>query len=84
MYEEHSTLSSLDFMKKLILCRPFPIREIQTDNGTEWTKTACRLHQTVEYNTEMLPWIPFSKCCPVGLSATFLSAPKSILHSLFF
>lgn len=38
MYEEHSTASSLDFMKKLILCCPFPIREVQTNNGTEWTK----------------------------------------------
>lgn len=38
MYEEHSTASSLDFMKKLIHCCPFPIREVQTDNGTEWTK----------------------------------------------
>lgn len=37
MYDEHSTYSSLDFLKKLIKEFPFPIREIQTDNGTEWT-----------------------------------------------
>ncbi len=37
MYDEHSTYSSLDFLKKLIKYFPFPIREIQTDNGTEWT-----------------------------------------------
>lgn len=37
MYDEHSTFSSLDFLKKLIAYYPFPIREIQTDNGTEWT-----------------------------------------------
>ena len=37
MYDEHSTYSSLDFLKKLIEYFPFPIREIQTDNGTEWT-----------------------------------------------
>ena len=37
MYDEHSTYSSLDFLKKLIAYFPFPIREIQTDNGTEWT-----------------------------------------------
>lgn len=37
MYEEHSTFSSLDFLKKLIAYYPFPIREIQTDNGSEWT-----------------------------------------------
>lgn len=38
MYDEHSTYSSVDFLKKLILKCPFPIREIQTDNGTEWTR----------------------------------------------
>ena len=37
MYDEHSTYSSLDFLKKLVVVFPFPIREIQTDNGTEWT-----------------------------------------------
>lgn len=37
MYEEHSTYSSLDFIKKLIEYFSFPIREIQTDNGSEWT-----------------------------------------------
>lgn len=37
MYDEHSTYSSLDFLKKLIEKFPFPIREIQTDNGSEWT-----------------------------------------------
>lgn len=37
LYEEHSTYSSLDFLKKLVEYFPFPIREIQTDNGTEWT-----------------------------------------------
>lgn len=37
MYDEHSTYSSKDFLIKLIQTYPFPIREIQTDNGTEWT-----------------------------------------------
>lgn len=37
MYEEHSTYSSKDFLIKLIQNAPFPIREVQTDNGTEWT-----------------------------------------------
>lgn len=53
MYDEHSTYSSLDFLKKLIKYFPFPIREIQTDNGTEWTnallvKTAT--HKTMFEN----------------------------------
>lgn len=38
LYDEHSTYSSVEFLKKLILSCPFPIREIQTDNGTEWTR----------------------------------------------
>lgn len=37
MYDEHSTYSSEDFIKKLIKDFPFPIREVQTDNGTEFT-----------------------------------------------
>lgn len=38
MYDEHSTYSSTDFLKNLVLNCPFPIREIQTDNGTEFTR----------------------------------------------
>lgn len=37
MYDEHSTYSSKDFLMKLIQAFPFPIREIQTDNGREFT-----------------------------------------------
>lgn len=37
MYEERSTYSSKQFLEKLIEKVPFPIREIQTDNGTEFT-----------------------------------------------
>lgn len=37
MYDEHSTYSSHDFLLKLIAAFPFPIKRIQTDNGTEWT-----------------------------------------------
>lgn len=37
MYDEHSTYSSVDFLKKLIEYFPFRIIEVQTDNGTEWT-----------------------------------------------
>ena len=41
MYEEHSTFSSEKFLNNLLKVFPFPIREIQTDNGSEWT-TALR------------------------------------------
>lgn len=37
MYEEHSTYSSKDFLEKLVRHAPFPIREVQTDNRTEFT-----------------------------------------------
>lgn len=37
MYDEHSTYSSKDFLNKLIRKAPFQIREVQTDNGTEFT-----------------------------------------------
>lgn len=37
MYDEHSTYSAHDFLMKLIQAAPFPIRGIQTDNGTEFT-----------------------------------------------
>lgn len=39
MYDEHSTYSSYQFLLKLIKNAPFPIREIQTDNGCEFTNT---------------------------------------------
>lgn len=37
MYEEHSTHSSQDFIRKVIAFYPFAIKLVQTDNGTEWT-----------------------------------------------
>ena len=37
MYAEHSTASAKDFLEKLIQKAPFPIRMVQTDNGTEFT-----------------------------------------------
>lgn len=38
MYDEHSTYSSEDFIKKAIKFFVFKVEEVQTDNGTEWTK----------------------------------------------
>lgn len=37
MYAEQSSHSAYDFLHKLIRAAPFPIRLIQTDNGTEFT-----------------------------------------------
>jgi len=38
-FEEQSTYSSTLFLQKLVKYFPFPIRKVQTDNGTEFTKT---------------------------------------------
>ena len=38
MYDEHSTYSSREFIRKAIAFFPFKIELVQTDNGTEWTK----------------------------------------------
>lgn len=37
MYNEKSTFTARDFLEKLIRKAPFPIREVQTDNGVEFT-----------------------------------------------
>ena len=37
MYAEHSTYSSAQFLMNLVIKCPFSIREIQTDNGSEFT-----------------------------------------------
>lgn len=37
MYDEQSTFSAKDFLMKLVRTAPFPIFEVQTDNGTEFT-----------------------------------------------
>jgi len=37
MYDEHSTYSSKQFLEELLRFYQFPIREAQTDNGTEFT-----------------------------------------------
>ena len=54
MYEEHSTYSSTDFLKKMILNCPFPIREIQTDNGTEFTRALISNDGKLSLFEEML------------------------------
>ena len=46
MYNEHSTASAYDFLKKLIKSAPFPIRLVQTDNGTEFTNALLVIKAT--------------------------------------
>lgn len=58
MYAEHSTYSAKCFLENLIRKAPFPIRLIQTDNGTEFTNALLvtkSKHKTIfeEALTEM-------------------------------
>ena len=46
MYDEHSTYSSAMFLVNLIKKSPFPIREIQTDNGSEFTNALTKKSAT--------------------------------------
>lgn len=59
MYDEHSTYSSKSFLMKLIERFPFPIREIQTDNGTEWKKHCSLKTPKTEHclNKHLRKWI---------------------------
>jgi len=42
LYNEHSTYSSAQFLANLVKKCPFPIRELQTDNGLEFTNALCQ------------------------------------------
>lgn len=46
MYDEHSTYSAKEFLLELIRHAPFPIRMIQTDNGTEFTNALLVVKST--------------------------------------
>jgi len=39
MYDDKSSYSAKLFLEELVMTAPFPIRKIQTDNGTEFTNT---------------------------------------------
>jgi transposase len=39
MYNEHSTYCAFEFLKELVSKCPFPIKRVQTDNGTEFTNS---------------------------------------------
>lgn len=54
MYDEHNTYSSVQFLVGLIKHFPFPIREIQTDNGTEWTRALISNDGKLSLFEEML------------------------------
>jgi len=50
MYEERSTYSAKDFIERLATTAQFPIRKVQTDNGTEFTNALLvtkSMHKTL-------------------------------------
>lgn len=53
-YTGHSSANAVDFLLKLTTVTPFPLREIQTDNGSEFArhfKEACAKANIVHYHT---------------------------------
>ncbi len=53
-YTTHSSATAADFLTKLMTVAPFPIGEIQTDNGSEFAyhfHDACEKLHIIHYNT---------------------------------
>lgn len=62
-YTNHSSASAADFLRKLLTVAPFPVTEIQTDNGSEFAwlfEEACRLLGIVHFHT--YPRCPKMNC----------------------
>jgi putative transposase len=55
-YTSHSSKSAADFLKRVIEVCPFPIEELQTDNGSEFAlffEEACTLLDLTHFNTHV-------------------------------
>jgi transposase InsO family protein len=53
-YTNHSSASAADFLGKLIAVAPFPVTEVQTDNGSEFAaefEDACKRLRIVHFHT---------------------------------
>ena len=53
-YTSHSSAAAADFLQKLIEVAPFPITEVQSDNGSEFAslfREACEKLGVVQYHT---------------------------------
>ncbi len=62
-YTNHSSASAADFLRKLITVAPFPVTEIQTDNGSEFAwlfEEACKQLGIVHFHT--YPRCPKMNC----------------------
>lgn len=64
MYDEHSTYSAKLFLEEVTRRAPFPIRQVQTDNGTEWTNVLLVVkskHKTLFEQTLLDMGIEYSR-----------------------
>ena len=53
-YTTHSSAAAADFLRRLIAVAPFPITEVQSDNGSEFSllfREACEKLGVVQYHT---------------------------------
>lgn len=84
-YTNHSSDSAADFLKKLRIVVPFPIRELQTDNGSEFAKhfeDACAKLSITHFHTyprspKMNPFIErFNRT----LSEDFMEGSRALLR----
>ena len=63
-YSTHSSTSASDFLEKLMAVAPFPILEVQTDNGSEFARRfrdVCAQRGIVHYHT--YPRAPKMNAC---------------------
>jgi transposase InsO family protein len=63
-YTNHSSASATDFLGKVIIVAPFPVTEIQTDNGSEFAalfEDACKRLGIVHFHT--YPRCPKMNAC---------------------
>jgi transposase InsO family protein len=84
-YTSHSSAAAADFLKKLMLVVPFPIDELQTDNGSEFAKhfeQACATLNLIHFHTyprspKMNPFIErFNRT----LSEDFIETRRALLR----
>ena len=63
-YTGHSSASAADFLRKVVAVCPFPVTELQTDNGSEFAKhfeTACTMLSLTHFHT--YPRTPKMNAC---------------------
>ena len=81
-YKSHSSANGRDFLKKFTSVVPFPVRHIQTDNGSEFLKhfnQSCQDNDLVHFFN--YPRHPLYKSnSPIGIWILFMS----LMHLIAF